>query len=66
MPVASGYFKNCKGTVVAPIDLVPPETQEIHLETVWEGRLYVLTFRKTSGVGLTVTTQELMVSLQVA
>jgi ubiquinone/menaquinone biosynthesis C-methylase UbiE len=45
-PVASGYFKNRKETVVAPIDLVPPEMQETHLETVWEGQFYVLTFRK--------------------
>lgn len=47
-PVASGYFKNRQETVSAPIDLVPPQMQEIHLETVWNGRFYVLTFCKPS------------------
>ena len=46
MPVASGYFKDRQDTVNAPLDLVPPEMQDIHLETVWEGRFYALTFRK--------------------
>jgi ubiquinone/menaquinone biosynthesis C-methylase UbiE len=45
-PVASGYFKDRKDSVAAPIDLVPPEMEEIHLETVWAGRFYALTFRK--------------------
>jgi ubiquinone/menaquinone biosynthesis C-methylase UbiE len=48
IPVTSSYFKNRKETVFAPIDLVPPEMQQVHLETVWEGRFYVLTFRKPS------------------
>lgn len=45
-PVTSGYFKGREQTVTAPIELVPPEMQEIQLETAWEGRFYVLTFRK--------------------
>jgi ubiquinone/menaquinone biosynthesis C-methylase UbiE len=47
MPVTSGYFKNRKEPVKAPIDLVPSDMQEIHLE-ILDGRFYVLTFRKPS------------------
>jgi ubiquinone/menaquinone biosynthesis C-methylase UbiE len=45
-PITSGYFKNRDETISAPIDLVPPELLEIQLETVWENRFYILTFRK--------------------
>jgi ubiquinone/menaquinone biosynthesis C-methylase UbiE len=41
-----GYFKNRKEPVSAPIDLVPPEMQEVHLESLRDGRFYALTFRK--------------------
>jgi ubiquinone/menaquinone biosynthesis C-methylase UbiE len=47
-PITGRYFKNRKETVTAPVDLVPAEMQEIHLETLWEGRFYALTFRKPS------------------
>ena len=46
MPIASGYFKNRQEAVTAPIDLVPPEMQEIHLEILRDGHFYALTFRK--------------------
>jgi len=46
IPITSGYFKNRQEAVTAPIDLVPPEMQEIHLEMLWDGRIYALTFRK--------------------
>jgi ubiquinone/menaquinone biosynthesis C-methylase UbiE len=45
-PVTGRYFKNRKEAVTAPVDLVPAEMQEIHLEALWEGRFYALTFRK--------------------
>jgi ubiquinone/menaquinone biosynthesis C-methylase UbiE len=45
-PIASGYFRNRKEKVSPPIDLVPSEMMEIHLETIFEGRGYVLMFRK--------------------
>ncbi|MGA2475306.1 MAG: methyltransferase domain-containing protein [Terriglobia bacterium] len=48
IPITSGYFKNRQQAVTVPIDLVPPEMQEIHLETLWDGRFYALTFRKPS------------------
>lgn len=47
-PITGRYFKNRKEAVTAPVDLVPAEMQEIHLETLWEGRFYALTFRKPS------------------
>ncbi|HEY1205649.1 MAG: methyltransferase domain-containing protein [Bryobacteraceae bacterium] len=41
-------FKNRKEPVSAPIDLVPPEMQEVHLEELRDGQFYALTFRKAS------------------
>jgi ubiquinone/menaquinone biosynthesis C-methylase UbiE len=46
IPITSRYFKNRREPVTAPIDLVPPEMQEIHLEMLRNGRFYALTFRK--------------------
>jgi ubiquinone/menaquinone biosynthesis C-methylase UbiE len=46
IPITRGYFKNRPEAVTAPIDLVPPEMQEIHLEMLRDGRFYALTFRK--------------------
>jgi ubiquinone/menaquinone biosynthesis C-methylase UbiE len=48
-PVTSGYYKDRKEPVKPPIDLVPPEMKEIHLEiltVVGKNRFYALTFRK--------------------
>lgn len=45
-PVISGYFRDRNITVAAPVDLVPPEMRDIHVEIVWDGRFYALTFRK--------------------
>jgi ubiquinone/menaquinone biosynthesis C-methylase UbiE len=39
-------YKNRKQPVSAPIDLVPPEMQQIHLEIGRTGEWYMLTFRK--------------------
>jgi ubiquinone/menaquinone biosynthesis C-methylase UbiE len=42
-----GYlYKNRKAPVSAPIELVPPEMEEIHLEQLRFGDTYALTFRK--------------------
>ena len=41
-----GLYKNRKEPVSAPIDLLPPEMQEIHLEELVKGNTYALTFRK--------------------
>jgi hypothetical protein len=50
IPITSGYFKNRQETVTAPIDLVPPEMLETHLEMLRDGQFYALTFRKPSSV----------------
>ena len=39
-------YKNRKAPVSAPVDLVPPEMQQIHLEQMRYGDWYALTFRK--------------------
>jgi ubiquinone/menaquinone biosynthesis C-methylase UbiE len=39
-------YRNRKQPVSAPIDLVPPEMLEIHLELARSGQWYMLTFRK--------------------
>lgn len=41
-----GFYENRKQPVSAPVDLVPPEMEEIHLEHLREGEFYALTFRK--------------------
>ncbi len=45
-PGVGKFFKNRKGPVTAPVELVPPEMREIHLEILRNGRFYALTFRK--------------------
>jgi hypothetical protein len=52
MPIASGYFKGRKEAVAAPVDLVPAEMEEIHLESLLNDRFYALTFRKPAGTGM--------------
>jgi ubiquinone/menaquinone biosynthesis C-methylase UbiE len=39
-------YKNRKQPVSAPVDLIPPEMQEVHLEQMRNGDTYALTFRK--------------------
>jgi hypothetical protein len=46
IPGTSRYFRNRDEVVAAPLDLVPADMQEIHLEILREGRFYALTFRK--------------------
>jgi ubiquinone/menaquinone biosynthesis C-methylase UbiE len=41
-----GSYRNRKQPVSAPIDLVPPDMQETHLEIGRTGEWYMLTFRK--------------------
>jgi ubiquinone/menaquinone biosynthesis C-methylase UbiE len=48
-PITGSYYKNRKEPVKAPVDLVPPEMLETHLELLkpmGKNRFYVLTFRK--------------------
>jgi ubiquinone/menaquinone biosynthesis C-methylase UbiE len=46
MPIASAYYRNRTEAVTTPIDLVPAEMQQIHLEMIKGGQFYVITFRK--------------------
>jgi ubiquinone/menaquinone biosynthesis C-methylase UbiE/uncharacterized protein YbaR (Trm112 family) len=48
-PITNMYYKDRKEPVTAPIDLVPPEMLETHVELLkpmGKNRFYVLTFRK--------------------
>src|SRR5450755_892985 len=45
-----GYFKNRKEPVRAPVDLVPPAMEEVHLESLRNGMFYALTFRKPEAI----------------
>ncbi|MGA9671874.1 MAG: class I SAM-dependent methyltransferase [Terracidiphilus sp.] len=40
------FFKNRKEPISPPIDLVPPEMQDVQLEELRDGQFYALTFRK--------------------
>jgi SAM-dependent methyltransferase len=48
IPITSAFFKNRPEAVTTPIDLVPPEMLEIHLEMLRDEQFYALTFRKPS------------------
>ncbi len=53
-PITGVFFKNRKEPVAAPVDLVPPEMLETHLEilnVVGKNRFYALTFRKPATYG---------------
>ncbi|HME57932.1 MAG TPA: methyltransferase domain-containing protein [Terracidiphilus sp.] len=50
IPITSSFYKNRQTTVKIPIDLVPPEMQEIHLEMIKGGQFYAITFRKPVAV----------------
>jgi ubiquinone/menaquinone biosynthesis C-methylase UbiE len=53
-PIIGSYFKHRKESVVAPVDLVPPEMLETHVEildVVGKNRFYALTFRKPANDG---------------
>jgi ubiquinone/menaquinone biosynthesis C-methylase UbiE/uncharacterized membrane protein YhaH (DUF805 family) len=44
-----GYFKNRKEAVSAPIDLIPPEMEDIRMASLKFDMFYALTFRKPAG-----------------
>jgi ubiquinone/menaquinone biosynthesis C-methylase UbiE len=46
IPYTSSFYKDRKDAVTVPIDLVPPEMEDIHLEMLKEGKFYAITFRK--------------------
>jgi len=44
--VARAFYGNRPRTIQAPVDLLPPEMEEVRLDTLWSGDLYALSFRK--------------------
>jgi ubiquinone/menaquinone biosynthesis C-methylase UbiE len=46
IPYTREFYKDRTETVAAPVDLVPEGMEEVKVETIWENRFYVLTFRK--------------------
>jgi len=46
IPYTSSFYKNRETQVTIPIDLVPPEMEEIRLEMIKGGLFYAITFRK--------------------
>lgn len=46
LPVTGGFYGNRKEAISAPIDLLPPGMQEVHVKDIAGGDLYCLTFRK--------------------
>jgi ubiquinone/menaquinone biosynthesis C-methylase UbiE len=46
IPFTSSFYSNRKETVTVPIDLVPKEMEDIHVEMLKNGKFYALTFRK--------------------
>jgi len=45
-PLTGFLYNNRKQPVTVPIDLVPPEMEEIHVEMLKDGQFYAITFRK--------------------
>jgi ubiquinone/menaquinone biosynthesis C-methylase UbiE len=46
IPYTSSFYADRKQPVTVPIDLVPPEMEDIHLEMLKKGKFYAITFRK--------------------
>jgi ubiquinone/menaquinone biosynthesis C-methylase UbiE len=50
IPFTSSFYKDRKQGVTVPIDLVPPEMEDIHVQMLKEGKFYAITFRKPAVV----------------
>jgi ubiquinone/menaquinone biosynthesis C-methylase UbiE len=46
IPYTSSFYGDRKEAVTVPIDLVPPEMEDIHVEMLKEGKFYAITFCK--------------------
>jgi ubiquinone/menaquinone biosynthesis C-methylase UbiE len=51
IPFTSSFFKDRQEAVTVPVDLVPPEMEEIDVEMLKGGKFYAITFRKPPAVG---------------
>jgi ubiquinone/menaquinone biosynthesis C-methylase UbiE len=45
-PLIGKFFRNRREPISAPVDLVPPQMRDVHVELLRDGRFYSLTFRK--------------------
>ena len=50
IPFTSSFYKDREAVVTVPVDLVPPEMQDIHVEMLKDGKFYAITFRKPAAV----------------
>ncbi|MGA9462544.1 MAG: class I SAM-dependent methyltransferase [Terracidiphilus sp.] len=65
-PITGSFYKNRKQPVTAPVDLVPQEMLEIHLEILkpmGKNRFYALTFRKPWVIGEPVKPERMAVGM---
>jgi ubiquinone/menaquinone biosynthesis C-methylase UbiE len=46
IPITSSFYGDRKQAVTVPIDLVPPEMEDIRVEMLKDGKFYAVTFRK--------------------
>jgi len=46
LPVTSGFYGNRRQAISAPVDLLPPEMQDVQVKDIAGGDLYCLSFRK--------------------
>jgi ubiquinone/menaquinone biosynthesis C-methylase UbiE len=46
IPYTKSFFGDRKKAVTVPLDLVPPEMEEVRVEMLKEGKFYAITFRK--------------------
>ena len=44
--IGRAFYGDRPRTIKPPLDLLPPQMEEVQLDTVWAGDLYVLSFRK--------------------
>ncbi len=45
-PVAGGFYGNRKNAISAPVDMLPPEMQDVQVKDIAGGDLYCLSYRK--------------------
>ena len=50
IPFTRIFYKNREAAVTVPIDLVPPEMEDIHVEMLKDGKFYAITFHKPAAV----------------
>jgi len=50
-PITSSFYSNRQDAVTVPIDLVPPEMEDVHVEMLKDGKFYAITFRKPLAAG---------------